>query len=219
MPSWSISLAPMCWVMPPRSPAATSVERRASSRLVLPWSTWPMTVTIGARGWSFAASSSSKRSSLVGLGRGAFGLAVGSGAVRRRGDGLGHLVAELGRDEGRGVTVDQLVDGREDPALDQLADDVRDVDRQQLGELLDGDRAGQLDRAALARIDRLDLRSLSPPSRRGGLRGPRRPRVPLLLLATGSSFDGVRGDGSRRRRPRGTRRGAGSRAPVRGRPS
>src|SRR5262245_29729172 len=30
-----------------------------------------------------------------------------------------------------------------------------------------------------------------PPSRRGGLRGPRRPRVPLLLLATGSSFDGV----------------------------
>ena len=29
------------------------------------------------------------------------------------------------------------------------------------------------------------------PSRRGGLRGPRRPRVPLLLLATGSSF-GVR---------------------------
>ena len=32
------------------------------------------------------------------------------------------------------------------------------------------------------------------PSRRGGLRGPRRPRVPLLLLATGSSFDGVRGD-------------------------
>src|SRR5688572_28481642 len=35
-------------------------------------------------------------------------------------------------------------------------------------------------------------------SRRGGLRGPRRPRVPLLLLATGSSFDGVRGDGPRR---------------------
>jgi len=29
------------------SPVATSVERRASSRLVLPWSTWPMTVTTG----------------------------------------------------------------------------------------------------------------------------------------------------------------------------
>src|SRR6188508_300133 len=34
---------------------------------------------------------------------------------------------------------------------------------------------------------------LNVPSRRGGLRGPRRPRVPLLLLATGSSFDVVRG--------------------------
>ena len=50
--------------------------------------------------------------------------------------------------------------------------------------------AGQLDRATLARVDRLHLR-LEAPSRRGGLRGPRRPRVPLLLLATGSSFDGV----------------------------
>src|SRR4029077_3769675 len=30
---------------------------------------------------------------------------------------------------------------------------------------------------------------LNAPSRRGGLRGPRRPRVPLLLLATCSSFD------------------------------
>src|SRR5262245_549159 len=35
-------------------------------------------------------------------------------------------------------------------------------------------------------------------SRRCGLRGPRRPRVPLLLLATGSSFDGVRVSRSRR---------------------
>ena len=51
-PSFSISLAPMCWVMPPRSPAATLDERMASSRLVLPWSTWPITVTIGGRGWS-----------------------------------------------------------------------------------------------------------------------------------------------------------------------
>src|SRR5690349_3850575 len=32
--------------------------------------------------------------------------------------------------------------------------------------------------------------------RRGGLRGPRRPRVPLLLLATGSSLGRVRGGGS-----------------------
>ena len=42
----------MCWVMPPASPAATSVERIASSSEVLPWSTWPMMVTTGARGSS-----------------------------------------------------------------------------------------------------------------------------------------------------------------------
>ena len=37
----------MCWVMPPASPAATSVSRIASSSDVLPWSTWPMIVTTG----------------------------------------------------------------------------------------------------------------------------------------------------------------------------
>ena len=47
----------MCWVMPPASPAATSVERMESSSEVLPWSTWPMTVTTGARGVICAASS------------------------------------------------------------------------------------------------------------------------------------------------------------------
>ena len=39
----------MCWVMPPASPAATSVWRIASSSDVLPWSTWPMIVTTGGR--------------------------------------------------------------------------------------------------------------------------------------------------------------------------
>ena len=39
----------MCWVMPPASPAATSVWRMASSSEVLPWSTWPMIVTTGGR--------------------------------------------------------------------------------------------------------------------------------------------------------------------------
>ena len=91
------------------------------------------------------------------LGGRAFRLAVGDAATGRCRDRLGHFVAELGRDERRGVAVDELVDGREDPALDQLADDVGDVDRQQIGEFLDGDRAGQLDRATLTRIDRLDL--------------------------------------------------------------
>ena len=34
----------MCWVMPPASPATTLAERILSSSVVLPWSTWPMTV-------------------------------------------------------------------------------------------------------------------------------------------------------------------------------
>ena len=64
------------------------------------------------------------------LGRGVdLGLAIGIGDAGGRGDRLGHLVAELAGDERRGVAVDQLVDGREDAALDQLADDVRRVDR------------------------------------------------------------------------------------------
>ena len=39
----------MCWVIPPASPATTSVSRIASSSDVLPWSTWPMMVTTGGR--------------------------------------------------------------------------------------------------------------------------------------------------------------------------
>ena len=40
----------MCWVMPPNSASVTFDERMASSSDVLPWSTWPMMVTTGARG-------------------------------------------------------------------------------------------------------------------------------------------------------------------------
>jgi hypothetical protein len=46
-------------------PAATVVDLMASSRLVLPWSTWPMTVTIGARSTRSAGLSSVNSSSLV----------------------------------------------------------------------------------------------------------------------------------------------------------
>ena len=46
----------MCWVMPPASPATTLVERMRSSSSVLPWSTWPMTVTTGGRGRRSASS-------------------------------------------------------------------------------------------------------------------------------------------------------------------
>ena len=51
----------MCWVMPPASPPATSVVRSASRRLVLPWSTWPMMATTGARVSPVSASSASAR--------------------------------------------------------------------------------------------------------------------------------------------------------------
>ena len=37
----------MCWVMPPASPATTLASRMRSSSMVLPWSTWPMTVMTG----------------------------------------------------------------------------------------------------------------------------------------------------------------------------
>ena len=47
----------MCWVMPPASPATTLVWRMASSSEVLPWSTWPMMVTTGARGSRFSSAS------------------------------------------------------------------------------------------------------------------------------------------------------------------
>ena len=40
----------MCCVMPPASPLATRVRRMESSSDVLPWSTWPITVTTGGRG-------------------------------------------------------------------------------------------------------------------------------------------------------------------------
>ena len=52
----------MCWVMPPASPAATSVSRMASSSDVLPWSTWPMIVTTGGRAARSSSASSNSGS-------------------------------------------------------------------------------------------------------------------------------------------------------------
>ena len=51
--------APMCCVIPPASPSMTLVLRILSSSDVLPWSTCPMTVTIGGRGTRDASSSTS----------------------------------------------------------------------------------------------------------------------------------------------------------------
>ena len=54
----------MCWVMPPASPAATCVSRIASSSEVLPWSTWPMIVTTGARSTRSSSASSNTGSAI-----------------------------------------------------------------------------------------------------------------------------------------------------------
>ena len=99
------------------------------------------------------------------LGRGGGRL---SALFLRRGDRrlrLGRLEPELGRDQRRGVAVDQLVDRGEDPALDQLPDHVRGIDRQDLGELLDRDRRRQHDGTAVARLgdrDRREAAALTP---------------------------------------------------------
>ena len=84
---------------------------------------------------------------------------------------LGDLVAELTGHEARRVAVDDLVDAGEDAALDQLADDVRGVDPDQLGELLDGDRIGDVD-ADRGRSDRAS----GPPN-------PWRPDLPVDAAA------------------------------------
>ncbi len=52
----------MCWVMPPASPAATLDLRITSSKVVLPWSTCPMIVTTGARGFISSGLSSTSSS-------------------------------------------------------------------------------------------------------------------------------------------------------------
>ena len=52
----------MCCVIPPASPSATCVFLMASSSVVFPWSTCPMTVTTGARGTRSSALVSSDSS-------------------------------------------------------------------------------------------------------------------------------------------------------------
>ena len=94
--------------MPPASPAATLVERMASSSEVLPWSTWPMTVTTGARGF--------KRCRIVGDVEQAF-FDVGFGDAP-------HGVAEFLGDELGGVGVDHVVDRHHLALLHQQADHV-----------------------------------------------------------------------------------------------
>ena len=98
----------MCWVMPPASPAATSVSRIASSSDVLPWSTWPMIVTTGGRGYEV----------LVGV----VVLGLGVGVVGRR-DDLDLLVELVGEDLDR-VVGQRLRERRHLAQAHQLLDDL-----------------------------------------------------------------------------------------------
>ena len=113
----------MCWVMPPASPAVTSALRMASSSEVLPWSTWPMTVTTGGRLTSLDSSTAISRDVLLHL-----------EAL------LLHRVAEVGGQQRRRVGVDELVDGGHGAARHQLADQVGGLDAHGLGERRHRDR-------------------------------------------------------------------------------
>ena len=122
----------MCWVMPPASPETTLVLRIASSSEVLPWSTWPMMVTTGGRGLQVALVLAGGLDDHV--------LDVGLRDAH-------HLVAELLDDQRRGVGVDGLVLRRHDAVLHQRLDHGGDPLGHAVGELLHGDRVGDVDLA------------------------------------------------------------------------
>ena len=144
----------MCCVMPPASVETTDVSRIASSSDVLPWSTWPMIVTTGARG--------SRSSGVVVEHLGGLDLV---GRVRDR-----DLALELGADQLDGVVGQRLRDADElAEAHHRLLDDGgRDAERRR--EILDRD-AGR-NRHGTRGSDGLLALVASDPRRRGRDRGP-----------------------------------------------
>ena len=115
----------MCWVMPPASPAATSVSRIASSSDVLPWSTWPMIVTTGGRSTRSSSASSNDR----------LGVDLVGGV-----DDLDLLVELVGEDLDR-LVGQRLRERRHLAERHELLDDLGHRDAEVLGDVLDG-RAG-----------------------------------------------------------------------------
>ena len=158
----------MCWVMPPASPAATSVWRIASSSEVLPWSTWPMIVTTGGR-----VTSSSSAILVGGLVRDLVGGVLD----------LDLLVEAVGQHLDR-LVGEGLGEGGHLAELHQLLDHLAGGEAERLGHLLDGGAGldlGDLDLRRLLGLRRevgLDPRGAAPAAaaaRRGLLLG-RRPR-------------------------------------------
>ena len=132
----------MCWVMPPASPAATSVSRIASSSEVLPWSTWPMIVTTGGRSSEV----------LLGVLERRLDLDLVGGV-----DDLDLLVELVGEDLDR-LVGERLGERRHLAQAHQLLDDLGHRDAEVLGDVLDGragvdpDRVGA--RSTAAAVDR-----------------------------------------------------------------
>ena len=115
--------------MPPASPAATSVERSASSSEVLPWSTWPMTVTTGGRGHQFRLGVDGALQAH---------LHVGFRDAAR-------AVAEFLHHQFGGVGIQRLRDGRHDAELHQRLDHLAGARGHAVGEFLHRDGVRQND--------------------------------------------------------------------------
>ena len=101
----------MCCVMPPTSPLATRLRRMVSSRVVLPWSTWPNMVTTGGRVTSLEGSTTSASSREAA----ALGVAPSSGLTP---------YAEGRGNEGGHLEIDDLVQRHHDPVAHELFDGV-----------------------------------------------------------------------------------------------
>ena len=186
----------MCWVMPPASPAATSVSRIASSSDVLPWSTWPMMVTTGGRDDEV----------LVGVVEGRLGVRLVG-----RADDL-DLLVELVRQHLDGVVGERLGERGHLAQLHELLDDLRDGDAEVLRDVLDRRAGVDLDDVGLEDGDvlrhRLRVGAAPPPAA-----APR--RAPLRAAARTAAGAAAR---ARRGRPCGARPASRSPRGARRRP-
>ena len=119
----------MCCVMPPASRSATFVSRIASSSVVLPWSTWPMTVTTGARGTRSSGFDASVSTSVSSSSK----LRISTSAPKSRA-----MIV-------RGLRVERRVDGHHHAAIHELLQHVLGLDLELVGEVLDRHAFGQRD--------------------------------------------------------------------------